>query len=223
MNVTTVCLISDDPITESGATRFLGRWREISILPQQESGNADVILALLLSLTEAELARVRRAVAGSRNPAARIVIVADEITESHLAYSAARVPLRVLVRSRTTFAQIRNAVIDTAAHRALVTVGAEPPPLRAGEGALPRIPPPRGCEGVLREVLPPPANPLGGFLPREIEVLRLLALGLNTDEIAASLNFSQRTIKAVIHDMLARLGLRNRQHAVAHALRINAL
>lgn len=54
---------------------------------------------------------------------------------------------------------------------------------------------------------------------REREVLRMLADGLSTLEIARRLNYSERTVKNIIHDMLDRLNLRNRPHAVAFALR----
>ena len=54
---------------------------------------------------------------------------------------------------------------------------------------------------------------------REQEVLRLLADGQDTQEIAASLCYSERTVKGVIHEITTRLQLRNRSHAVAFALR----
>jgi DNA-binding CsgD family transcriptional regulator len=46
---------------------------------------------------------------------------------------------------------------------------------------------------------------------------------LPTNEIAAKLNYSERTIKTIIHTMMTRLGLRNRPHAVAYAMRVGAL
>jgi DNA-binding NarL/FixJ family response regulator len=54
---------------------------------------------------------------------------------------------------------------------------------------------------------------------REIAVLRLVADGLDTGEIAQTLSYSERTIKNVLHDITTRLHLRNRAHAVAYALR----
>ena len=55
--------------------------------------------------------------------------------------------------------------------------------------------------------------------PRERDVLRLLADGQDTQEIATTLNYSERTVKGVIHEITTRLQLRNRSHAVAFALR----
>ncbi len=53
----------------------------------------------------------------------------------------------------------------------------------------------------------------------EIDVLRLLADGHDTGEIARQLSFSERTVKNVVHDVTTRLQLRNRSHAVANASR----
>ena len=50
-------------------------------------------------------------------------------------------------------------------------------------------------------------------------MLRLVAEGLDTGEIAKELAYSERTIKNVIHDVTSRLNLRNRSQAVAYALR----
>ncbi|MFI1990856.1 response regulator transcription factor [Actinoplanes sp. NPDC020271] len=54
---------------------------------------------------------------------------------------------------------------------------------------------------------------------RELDVLRLLADGLETREIAGRLAVSERTVKNVLHGVTVRFQLRNRTHAVAHALR----
>jgi DNA-binding NarL/FixJ family response regulator len=42
---------------------------------------------------------------------------------------------------------------------------------------------------------------------------------VSTREIASQLAYSERTIKAVIQELTTRLNLRNRAHAVAHAVR----
>ena len=55
--------------------------------------------------------------------------------------------------------------------------------------------------------------------PREETVLRLIAQGRTTAEVAAELSYSERLIKNVIHDLTERLALRNRCHVVAHAVR----
>ena len=55
--------------------------------------------------------------------------------------------------------------------------------------------------------------------PRETEVLRLVAEGHDTSEIASRMCYSERTVKNVLHDLTTRLQLKNRTHAVAYAMR----
>ncbi len=57
------------------------------------------------------------------------------------------------------------------------------------------------------------------FTHRELQVLILVAKGMNTTAIAANLRLPQNTVKHVIGKALSRLGLRNRAHLVAYAFR----
>ena len=70
-----------------------------------------------------------------------------------------------------------------------------------------------------RGLLGPRGLTFNGLATREIEVLRLVADGCDTHEIADKLAYSERTVKNVLHDVTTRLQLRNRSHAVAYALR----
>jgi DNA-binding NarL/FixJ family response regulator len=54
---------------------------------------------------------------------------------------------------------------------------------------------------------------------RTVEVLRLLAEGASTQEIAESLRYSERTIKGLIQELEQELGARSRAHAVAEGIR----
>ncbi|QEU90456.1 helix-turn-helix transcriptional regulator [Streptomyces kanamyceticus] len=58
---------------------------------------------------------------------------------------------------------------------------------------------------------------------RELDVLRLLAEGSSTREIAGTLCYSERTVKNIVHDTLAKLNCRTRAHAVAIVVRQGAL
>lgn len=63
------------------------------------------------------------------------------------------------------------------------------------------------------------ATSSNGLDERSLDVLRMLASGANTREIAVKLSFSERTIKGVIQRIEQTLGARNRAQAVAEALR----
>lgn len=65
------------------------------------------------------------------------------------------------------------------------------------------------------EVGRPPAE----LTTREIAVLRLMADGWRTPDIAGELCYSERTIKNIVYAVIDRLNLRNREHAVAYAVR----
>ena len=54
---------------------------------------------------------------------------------------------------------------------------------------------------------------------RYVEVLRLLAQGAGTHDIAETLSYSERTIKGLIQEIARELGARSRAHAVAEGIR----
>jgi len=54
-------------------------------------------------------------------------------------------------------------------------------------------------------------------------VLRLMADGMDTGEIARNLSYSERTVKNIIYAITTRLSLRNRSHAVAYAMRAGVI
>jgi DNA-binding NarL/FixJ family response regulator len=60
---------------------------------------------------------------------------------------------------------------------------------------------------------------LSRLTSREQEVLRLVAAGHPTREVARRLCYSERTIKNVIHDVVTKLNARTRSQAVAEAVR----
>ena len=65
----------------------------------------------------------------------------------------------------------------------------------------------------------PPKGSRGKLTHRQREILQLLANGESTTVAARELGLSEETVKTHIKTALARLGARNRTHAVAIALR----
>jgi DNA-binding CsgD family transcriptional regulator len=58
-----------------------------------------------------------------------------------------------------------------------------------------------------------------GLTDREYAVLQMLADGASTREIAERLNYSERTVKNIVRDLLVKLNCKTRAQAVAHAAR----
>jgi DNA-binding NarL/FixJ family response regulator len=68
-------------------------------------------------------------------------------------------------------------------------------------------------------VVPPHVSPepFTVLTPREIEVLRLLALGRSNPQIAAALSIAEATVRSHTHHILHKLGLHDRCQAVVFA------
>ena len=76
--------------------------------------------------------------------------------------------------------------------------------------------------GVAEPVVPPP-RPGAELTPRQLDVLRLLADGLSTHEIATELSLSTTTVRNHVSHILAALGVHSRLQAVVAASRAGLL
>lgn len=192
-----------DPLIAAGAIETLRPIPDLHVMSRENGRTADVVLVLVDSIDTATLMRVREAHAVNGRPVVLLTTSLDE--ESALA--AVEAGARAILRRSDATPQRLAEYLRTAVR---------------GDGAVPGDILGRLLDqlGRLRaQVLAPLGVRLNGMTEREIEVLRLVAEGLETAEIATRLNYSQRTIKAVLHDVTMRLCLRNRTHAVAYAVR----
>jgi DNA-binding NarL/FixJ family response regulator len=194
---------ADDPILQTGVSTQLRMRPEIRVVDVQDLDRAEVAVIVADTLDDNTI-RVLKAV--QRGGVPRTVLVARVIDDSTLA-AAAEAGVGGLVRRA-------EATADSLV-RAITRVA-------AGEGEIPadllgRL---LGQVGRLqRQVLAPRGLAFSGLSDREAQVLRLVADGHDTAEIAGQLCYSQRTVKNILHDLTTRLQLRNRSHAVAYAVR----
>ena len=65
----------------------------------------------------------------------------------------------------------------------------------------------------------PDDDPVSQLSPREVDVLRLIARGLENTQIAEALNISPRTAKNHVSSVLTKLGVFNRVQAAVYAVR----
>jgi DNA-binding NarL/FixJ family response regulator len=194
---------ADDPISQAGVVSQLRGRPEIRVVDAAHVDDAAVAVVVADVLTD-EVVRVLRAL--QRGSVPRTVLVARVVDDGTL-ITAAEAGVGGLLRREGTTPDILV--------RALIRVA-------AGEGEIPpdllgRL---LGQVGRLqRQVLAPRGIAFSGLTPREAEVLKLVATGHDTAEIAGRLCYSQRTVKNILHDVTTRLQLRNRSHAVAYAVR----
>lgn len=194
---------ADDPISLAGVRAHLRSRPEVRVVEEMGLDEAVVAVVVCDELDD-ETGRVIRALGRGDRP--RIVLVATTIDESSLV-SAAEIGVSGLVR--------RSSATSDALARVIVRVA-------GGEGEIPPDLLGRLLEQVgrlQRHVLAPRGLTFAGLSPRETEVLRLVAEGHDTAEIAEVMCYSERTVKNVLHDLTSRLQLRNRTHAVAYAMR----
>ena len=198
-----VYVYANDPILQAGVGSQLRGSPEVAVVDQSELDQADVAV-VVTDLVDETVLRILRAI--QRGSAPRTVLIAAALDESTVIAAAEAGVSGLLRRSEVT------------AERLLEVVGK----VAAGEAAVPADLLARLLDQVgrlQRQVLSPRGLRFSGLSEREIEVLRLLADGLDTGEIARRLSYSERTIKAVLHDVTARFQLRSRAHAVAYAVR----
>lgn len=192
-----------DPISLAGVVSQLRARPEVRIIEKHSLDDA-VVAVVVADQLDDETARVIRTL--SRGDRSRIVLVASLIDESALV-GAAELGVGGLLR--------RSDATGDAMVRAIKRVA-------VGEGEVPPDLLGRLLEQVgrlQRQVLAPRGLAFSGLTPRETEVLRLVAEGHDTSEIASRMCYSQRTVKNVLHDVTTRLQLKNRTHAVAYAMR----
>jgi DNA-binding NarL/FixJ family response regulator len=198
-----VYLYATDPICRAGLTSQLRPRPEVRVLDEDERDDAEVGVVVTDSVDEEALRALRTLRCGSGR---HLVVVAGRIDETDLA-AVMEVGVSGVVRR-----------IDATADRLVSVISAA----AAGEGTVPPDLLGRLLGQVTqlqRQVLAPRGLRFSGLAEREVQVLRLVADGLETSEIASRLSYSERTIKKVMHEIMTRLQLRNRSHAVAYALR----
>jgi DNA-binding NarL/FixJ family response regulator len=206
-----VAVLASDPITKAGAASLLGTRAELQVLPEDSAAQADVVLVMEEHVTDRVLARVKELGRESEHLAGPdLVIVADHFRESDLMTAIECGIVAILPRRETGGAELVAAV------------------LAAGDGTATLPPRLQGAllgqvQRMRRDVLEPNGLTLSGLAARECDVLRLVAEGFGTEEIAAKLCYSERTVKNVLYGLMTRCGLNNRAHAVAYALRAGAI
>lgn len=194
---------ASDPISRVGVVSQLRGRPEVRVLDEMSVDEAEVALVVTDALDD-DAFHVMRGL--SRGDRPRLILVAITIDDASLVSAAEAGVCGLLRRADATPEALVRTILRVA----------------AGEGEVPadllgRLLSQLGQ--LQRQVLSPRGLTFAGLTPRETEVLRLVAQGDDTAEIAHKMSYSERTVKNVLHDLTTRLQLRNRTHAVAYAVR----
>ncbi len=175
------------------------------------------VALVIAEAADESVAKVARAI--QRDGVPKVVLVASRFDEQGVVAAVAAGVTGFLRRAEATRARLAEFIRE--ADRA----GCQLP-----EGLLRRAASVEVHAGAARpEVISvdvPPAEPAPAstvktarLTGREAEVLRLVADGLDTAEVAEELAYSESTIKGVLAKLMTRLEARNRCHVVAIVLR----
>ncbi|MGW5795599.1 helix-turn-helix transcriptional regulator [Saccharopolyspora sp. NPDC003752] len=202
-----VAVWASDPITFTGLTEMLLGTADVFVATDPFPADIDVLVFAADRVTPDVLASMSKAAAESDAPA---VLVARKLDRPVLLRVVECRVVAVLHRSAATSERLVDAI------RVASQGGGVLPASLLGELL-------RQVENLNREVLEPRGVNSAGFTSREIDVLRLLAEGWDTEEIGKELCYSERTVKNVIYAMTSRLNLRNRPQLVAYGVRIGLI
>jgi DNA-binding NarL/FixJ family response regulator len=196
-----ICVCARDPVSQAGVASQLRPRPEVTLLDAGDE-RAKVAVVVADSMDEETIQVLR----GLQRGGGRSVVVVTRIDDTGLAAAVEAGAVGLVRRAEATPERLAAAVCAAA----------------RGEGSVPgdllgRL---LAQVGKLqRQLLNPRGLSLTGMSAREVEILRLVAEGLDTAEIAVKLSYSERTVKNALHDVTTRLQLRNRSHAVAYALK----
>jgi DNA-binding NarL/FixJ family response regulator len=201
-----VAVLASDPIVGEGTVAYLRTCAGIIPIPADHLDRADVVLVMAGQVDEETLLLMKDAAAQAPDREMRFVLVGDGVREAHLMRALSCGVVSVLSRRDADYERIVRALVNA----------------REGQVELPEAA--HGwlasqIRAIQRDVLGPHGLTTAGLYTREVDVLRLLAEGMDTPEIAKQLNYSERTVRSIIYGLLSRLNLRSRSHAVAYALR----
>jgi DNA-binding NarL/FixJ family response regulator len=198
-----VLLIAADPILRNGLRTTLHSRPELRLVDEDDS-SPDTVVIVVTDRIDDTTKQALRSLQCRRMT--KVVLIAGELDDADVLAAVENGVCAVARRS-----EVDADILVRLSTAAMSGEGVLPPDLLGR--LLGRV------SRLQRQVLEPRGLHIAGFTDRETEVLRLLAQGLSTSEIAKQLSYSQRTIKSIVHDVTNRFQLRNRSHAVAFAMR----
>jgi two-component system NarL family response regulator len=194
-------LIADDhAVVREGLAAMIGRRPDMEVVAEAENGLRAVELArqhqpdvILMDLRMPQMGGVEALSAIRAERAAARVIVLTTFDGDEDIFRALQAGAQAYLLKDTP----RDELLDA---------------IRAVHQGLKRIPPDVAAKLVERVTAPQ-------LTPRELDVLRLVALGQSNKEIAAALTIAEGTVKIHVNNLLGKLGVTGRTQAITEALK----
>jgi DNA-binding NarL/FixJ family response regulator len=204
--VTRVLLADDHPVVRSGLRELLGDEPDFRVVAEVDDGAQAVERALAddvdLAILDVTMPRMTGLQAArelaSRKPALRILMLSMHENEQFL-FEALRAGASGYVLKTAADRDLVNACRATMRGETFLYAGA--------------------VAALVREHLDRDATSLDPLTPRELEVVKLVAEGHTSDEIAGMLFISRKTVDRHRANILEKLGMRDRVDLTRYAIR----
>jgi DNA-binding NarL/FixJ family response regulator len=202
-SLTRVRVRASDPVSEAGISSQLRYQHDLEVLSSDSPSWPQVVVLVADRVDERTATAIRRM---RDDDGLRVVLVVGAVDGAEVLAAVEAGVAAIVRRADATPDRIATAI------RAASTGDGHLPPDLLGR-LLQQV------GDAQRRSSAPAGLTFGGLTQRELTVLRLIADGYSTSEIASKMAYSERTIKNAIHDLVSRFHLRNRTHAVAFAVR----
>ncbi|MFF7634677.1 LuxR C-terminal-related transcriptional regulator [Kitasatospora sp. NPDC008050] len=223
-----------DPIARAGLQSYLRAVPGVTLVEDRPPGLRCTVV-LVADSVNSELLREARSLAA--DPRLRLVLIVGRLQEAELIEVVGCGVTSILWRHEVTQARLLKALhnvqtgrsslptdllsrlLEQAGRTGRASAAAVGAAGAATAGAAGAAGAGAAGAGAARATAPAAGGAEDALSERETGILRLVADGLDTAEIADTLGYSERWVKNVLHGLTTRLSLRNRSHAVAYALR----
>jgi DNA-binding NarL/FixJ family response regulator len=204
--VTRVLLADDHPVVRSGLRELLGREPDFRVVAEVDDGAqavervlADDIDLAILDVTMPRMTGLQAArELASRKPELRVLMLSMHENEQFL-FEALRAGASGYVLKTAADRDLVNACRATMRGETFLYAGA--------------------VAALVREHLERDAGSLDPLTPREVEVVKLVAEGHTSDEIAGMLFISRKTVDRHPANIREKLGMRDRVDLTRYAIR----